>query len=62
MDKSSKGILKDKPCFDRINRHNVAITSLKNQLKQASSIDELTVLAGKIIELEQQIVVEKTAG
>lgn len=48
--------------FDTINRYNVAIISLRNQLKQAAGIDELTILAGKIIDLEQQILVEKTAG
>lgn len=48
--------------FEVINRYNVAIASLRNQLKQASGIDELTILAGKIIDLEQQILVEKTAG
>jgi predicted nucleic acid-binding Zn-ribbon protein len=48
--------------FDVINRYNVSIASLKNQIKQATGIDELTVLAGKIIDLEQQILVEKTAG
>lgn len=48
--------------FDVINRYNVAIISLRNQLKQATGIDELTLIAGKIIDLEQQILVEKTAG
>jgi predicted nuclease with TOPRIM domain len=53
---------KDNPRFDVINRYNVAILSLRNQLKQANGIDELTAIAGKIIELEQQILVEKSAG
>lgn len=48
--------------FDVINRYNVTIMSLRNQLKQATGIDELTLIASKIIELEQQILVEKTAG
>ena len=48
--------------FDVINRYNVAIISLRNQLKQAAGIDELTIIASKIIDLEQQILVEKTAG
>jgi predicted nuclease with TOPRIM domain len=48
--------------FDVINRYNVTIKSLKNKIKQASGIDELTMLASKIIELEQGILVEKTAG
>lgn len=53
---------KDNPRFDVINRYNVAILSLKNQLKTATGIDELTSIASKIIDLEQQILVEKTAG
>lgn len=48
--------------FDVINRYNVAIISLRNQLKQATGVDELTLIASKIIELEQQILAEKTAG
>jgi hypothetical protein len=48
--------------FDLINRYMVAIISLRNQLKNASGIDELTLIASKIIDLEQQILVEKTAG
>lgn len=50
------------PSFEKINRYNVAIISLKNQLKTAISVDELTVIASKIIDLEQQIVVEKAIG
>ncbi len=53
---------KENPRFDIINKYNVAIASLRNQLKQASGIDELTQIASKIIELEQQILVEKSAG
>ena len=52
----------DQPSFEKINKYNVAIKSLKNQLKNSNSIDELTIIAGKIIELEQQIVVERGAG
>lgn len=48
--------------FELINKYNVAIGSLRNQLKAASSIDELTVIAGKIIDLENQIMYEKKAG
>ena len=53
---------KEKTRFEVINKYNVAIMSLKNQLKNASSIDELTILASKIINLEQQILVEKSTG
>lgn len=53
---------KDNPRFDVINRYNVAIASLRNQLKTATGIDELTSIASKIIDLEQQILIEKTAG
>lgn len=48
--------------FERINKFNVAIASLKNQLKNVANIDELTLITSKIIDLEQQIIVEKTAG
>lgn len=53
---------KDLPSFDTINRYNVAIRSLRNKLKTATGIDELTNLAAKIIELENQILKEKTNG
>lgn len=53
---------KDQPRFDKINKFNVAIASLKNKLKSADNIDELTFIASKIINLEQQIVIEKTNG
>jgi predicted nucleic acid-binding Zn-ribbon protein len=53
---------KEKVRFEVINKYNVAIISLRNQLKNASSIDELTILASKIIDLEQQILVEKSTG
>jgi hypothetical protein len=53
---------KEKTRFEVINKYNVAIMSLKNQLKNASSIDELTILASRIINLEQQILVEKSTG
>jgi len=63
MDKTLNSISnKDIPSFEKINRYNVAIQSLKNQLRQSQSIEELTSIASKIIELEQQIVVEKTSG
>jgi hypothetical protein len=53
---------KDNPRFEVINKYNVAILSLRNQLKQASGIDELTQIASKIIDLEHQILAEKSAG
>ncbi len=53
---------KDLPKFDTINKHNVAIQSLRNRLKSAKGIDELTNLAARIIELENQILTEKTTG
>jgi septal ring factor EnvC (AmiA/AmiB activator) len=54
--------IENKPCFEKINKYTVAIASLKNQLKNAESIDTLTSLAGKIIELENQIIIERTVG
>lgn len=53
---------KDLPRFDVINKYNVAIKSLRNQLKQATGIDELTNIAAKIVDLEQQIMTEKSNG
>ena len=53
---------KDNPRFELINKYNVAILSLKNQLKNAMGIDELTRIANKIVDLEQQILIEKTTG
>jgi hypothetical protein len=50
------------PRFDLINKHNVTIKSLRNQLYRAEGIDELTTIASKIIELEQQIMIEKSIG
>lgn len=50
------------PSFAKINKYNVAIASLQNQLKASTSIDELTSIASKIIEFEQQVILEKTLG
>ena len=55
-------IIDRKPRFDIINKYTVAIKSLRNQLKRASGIDELTYLAGKILELENKIMIEKSIG
>ena len=55
-------IKKDLPRFDNINKYNVTIKSLRNKLKSAKGIDELTDIASKIIELENQILTEKTSG
>lgn len=49
------------PRFDLINRYKVSIKSLQNKLKNSKNTDELTVTAGKIIELEELIFLEKTA-
>lgn len=48
--------------FDKINRCSVAIQSLRNQLKLSQNLDELTIIAGKIIDLENEILSERTAG
>lgn len=53
---------KENPRFELINKYNVAVSSLKNQLKQAEGIDQLTQVATKIIDLEQKILVEKAMG
>jgi DNA gyrase/topoisomerase IV subunit A len=53
---------KELPRFDNINKYNVTIKSLRNKLKSAKGIDELTDIASKIIELENQILTEKTNG
>lgn len=53
---------KKKPRFYLINKYNVAIISLRNQLKQANGIDELTYIASKIIDLENQIMLERKNG
>ena len=45
--------------YDKINRCSVAIASLRRQLANANDVDELTILASKIIELEQQLTAEK---
>lgn len=45
--------------FDKVNRCSVAIVSLRRQLTNANDINELTLLAGKIIELEQELTTEK---
>jgi len=50
------------PRFDIINRHNVAIASLRNQLRNATGIDELTAIAGKIIDFENKVLLERSAG
>jgi hypothetical protein len=55
-------ILEHKIDFSKINIIKCSILSLKNQLKSAASIDELTVITSKIIDLEQSIADEKLAG
>ena len=53
---------KELPRFDNINKYNVTIKSLRNKLKSAKGIDELTEIASKIVELENQILTEKNSG
>lgn len=53
---------KHKPRFDVINKYNITIKSLRNQLARATDIDELTNIAAKIIELEHAIMLERSAG
>ena len=55
-------IKKESPRFETINKYNVAIQSLRNKLKSANGIDELTNIAAKIIELENKILIEKSNG
>jgi predicted nuclease with TOPRIM domain len=52
----------NEPQFEKINKINISINSLKNKLKSSKGIDELTDIAGQIIELEKQIIAEKTTG
>ena len=52
----------DKPRFDKINRINVAIRSLKNKLHNVTNIEDLSMIAKNIAELEHQAVVEKSRG
>lgn len=52
----------NKPNFELINKYTVQITSLKNQLRLSTDIDELTIIADRIIELENQIIAEKASG
>lgn len=47
--------------FAVINRYKVSINSLKNELKNAKSTEELLGIASKIVELEQKILLEKAA-
>lgn len=48
--------------FDRINKYSVTVKSLRNQLKHAEGLDELTTIASKIVDLENQILIERSAG
>lgn len=52
----------EKPNFDKINRINVAILSLRNQLRGTKNIEDLTRLASQIANLEHQAVIEKSQG
>lgn len=55
-------IKKDIKRFENVNKYNVTISSLRNKLKMAKGVDELTDIASKIVELENQILIEKTNG
>jgi len=59
---SQKLTKKDIPRFAKINKYNVAIRSLRNKLKHANGIDELTQIASKIVDLENLIMTEKSSG
>lgn len=50
------------PSFEKINKCHVSIKSLRNQLQTSQNIDELTVIASKIIELEHTILFERQIG
>jgi predicted NAD-dependent protein-ADP-ribosyltransferase YbiA (DUF1768 family) len=50
------------PKFDKINKLNVAISSLRNQLKTSISINEILLIASKIIELEQSVCYNRLYG
>lgn len=45
--------------YKLINKHNVKIASLRNQISASKDIDELTMIANKIIDLENEIMLEK---
>ena len=51
-----------KPNYDIINKNKVAIKSLRTQLSKAKTIDELSFIAAEIVNLENQIAFEKSAG
>lgn len=48
--------------YDLINRYSVSIASLRNRLKRTVSVDELAIIASKIIDLENRIMAEKNSG
>ena len=54
--------IKQKPDFILINKLECGIISLKNQLKSTSSMDELTVITDKIIQLERSVAKERLSG
>lgn len=62
LSRGTKICSKANPDFNIINKYNITINSLRNQLKLSTDINELTLIASKIIELEYQILYEKTAG
>jgi hypothetical protein len=52
----------NKPRFDKINKYNVAIKSLRNKLRHAEGIEELADIADQIVHFENQILIEKSQG
>ncbi len=53
---------KDKPDFISINKYSIAINSLQNKLINATSLDEILLISDKIIQLEKEIIIEKTSS
>ena len=51
-----------KPNYDIINKNKVAIKSLRTQLSKAKTVEELSAIAAEVVELENQIAFEKSAG
>lgn len=46
--------------FNTINKYNVQVLSLKNKLKVASDVEEISCIATRIVELENSIMLERT--
>lgn len=48
--------------FTEINKHIVAITSLRNQLSKSEKIDEITKIRNQILDIEVKILTEREKG